>query len=79
MASGVPLNTTARIGVVLIAVGILSLALSWVKFQTQEEVFRLGNFQATATSEKTIPVLRPIGIALIGGGMLVAWLGFRQK
>ncbi|HEV2392320.1 MAG TPA: hypothetical protein VG146_08150 [Verrucomicrobiae bacterium] len=79
MTRGAPLNTTARIGVVLIAVGILSLALSWVKFQTQEEVFRFGNFKATATTEKTIPVLRPIGIALIGGGMLVAWLGFRQR
>jgi hypothetical protein len=60
------------IAIVLIAVGVVSLAYQGITYTTREKVLEVGPIKATAEREKTIP-LPPIlgGLALAGGVMLL--------
>ena len=64
------------IGIVLIAVGLVSLAYEGITYTSRETVLDLGPIKATADNQKTVPV-PPIlgGLALAGGGTLLvgAW------
>jgi len=64
------------IGIVLIAVGLVSLAYQGITYTSRETVLDLGPIKATADTQKTIPV-PPIlgGLALAGGFTLLvgAW------
>ena len=66
-------------GLILICFGIVFLVLGNVEFKTQEEVFRLGNMSATATTAKTVPAFRYAGAAVLGAGAVVVAFGFRQR
>jgi len=61
------------IGIVLIAVGLVSLAYEGITYTSRETVLDLGPIKATADTQKTIP-LPPIlgGLALAGGVTLLA-------
>jgi hypothetical protein len=60
------------IGVVLIAVGLVSLAYQGITYTSRETVVEVGPLKATADKQRTIP-LPPIlgGIALAGGVALL--------
>jgi hypothetical protein len=60
-------------GIILIVLGIISLAYQGITYTTHKKVLDLGPLQATAEEHKTIP-LPPIlgGIALLGGVVLLA-------
>jgi hypothetical protein len=60
------------IAIVLIAVGVVSLAYQGITYTTREKVLDVGPIKATAEREKTIP-LPPIlgGLALAGGVVLL--------
>ena len=61
------------IGIVLIALGLVSLAYQGITYTSRETVLNVGPIKATADTQKTIP-LSPIlgGLALAGGVVLVA-------
>ncbi|HEV2055779.1 MAG TPA: DUF3185 domain-containing protein [Methylomirabilota bacterium] len=61
------------IGIVLIAVGLVSLVYQGITYTSRETVVNLGPIKATADTQKTIP-LSPIlgGLALAGGVILLA-------
>jgi uncharacterized membrane protein len=60
------------IGIVLIAVGLVSLAYQGITYTSRETVLEVGPIKASADKEKRIP-LPPIlgGIALAGGAALL--------
>ena len=64
------------IGIGLIAVGLVALAYLGITYTSRETVLSLGPINATADTQKTIP-LPPIlgGLALAGGVTLLvgAW------
>jgi hypothetical protein len=66
------------VAIVLIAIGVVSLAYQGITYTTREKVLEVGPIKATAEKEKTIP-LPPIlgGLALAGGVVLLA-LGARR-
>ncbi|HYR70969.1 MAG TPA: hypothetical protein VEP12_06245 [Candidatus Acidoferrum sp.] len=61
------------VAIVLIAIGVVSLAYQGITYTTREKILDLGPIKATAEKEKTIP-LPPIlgGLALAGGVVLLA-------
>ena len=61
------------VAIVLIAIGVGSLAYQGITYTTREKVLEVGPIKATAEKEKTIP-LPPIlgGLALAGGVVLLA-------
>ena len=60
------------IAVILIAIGVVSLAYQGITYTTREKVLEVGPIKATAEKEKTLP-LPPIlgGLALAGGVVLL--------
>ena len=60
------------IGIVLIAIGLVSLAYQGITYTSRETVLEVGPIKASADKEKRIP-LPPIlgGIALAGGVALL--------
>jgi hypothetical protein len=60
------------IGIILIALSIVSFAYQGITYTSREKVVDIGPIQATAEKEKTIPLPPVFGaIALIGGIALV--------
>ena len=67
------MKTALVAGIVLIVIGIVSLAYQGVTYHTQKRVADIGPIHATKTETHTVP-LPPVlgGLALIGGVVLVA-------
>jgi hypothetical protein len=68
------MKTAPLVGVILIVLGVISLAYQGITYTTHKKVLDIGPFQATEEQHKTIP-LPPIlgGIALVGGiALLIA-------
>jgi uncharacterized membrane protein YidH (DUF202 family) len=72
------MNKTTLGGLVLAGIGILLLILGNTEFNKREEFLRIGDFHATATIPKTYPALRYLGVACIGGGVVLLFVGFTQ-
>jgi hypothetical protein len=66
------MKTAPLIGVILIVLGVISLAYQGITYTTHKKVLDIGPLQATEAQQKTIP-LPPVlgGIALIGGVVLL--------
>ena len=60
------------VGIVLIVIGVISLAVGGINYTSREKVLDIGPLEATAEREKTIP-LPPLlgGLALVGGVVLL--------
>ena len=58
--------------VILIAIGVVSLAYQGITYTTREKVLEVGPIKATAETKKTLP-LPPIlgGLSLAGGVVLL--------
>jgi uncharacterized membrane protein len=67
------MKTASLVGIILIVLGIISLAYQGITYTTHKKVLDVGPFQATTEQHKTIP-LPPIlgGLALLGGVVLLA-------
>jgi len=65
-------NGVMIIAIVLVAIGVVSLAYEGITYTTREKILEVGPLRATAEKEKTIP-LPPIlgGLALAGGVVLL--------
>jgi len=72
------MKTALPAGIVLIVIGIVSLAYQGFTYHTQKKVADIGPIHATKTESHTVP-LPPVlgGLALIGGVVLVA-VGAKQ-
>jgi uncharacterized membrane protein len=60
------------VGIILIVLGVVSLAYQGITYTTHKKVLDVGPLQATTEEHKTIP-LPPIlgGVALVGGVVLI--------
>ena len=72
------MNKTSLGGLVLTGLGIVFLVLGRTEFERREEVLRLGDFRATVPTKRTVPAFRYLGVALLGGGVVLLIMGFRQ-
>lgn len=66
------INPITLVGIALILLGIVAFAYQGITYTSREKVIDIGPFQATAETEKTIP-LSPLlgGLVLVGGIVLV--------
>ncbi len=73
------MKTPIVVGILLIVLGVVSLAYQGISYTHQKKVVDLGPIHATETVKERIP-LPPIlgGLALVGGVALVA-VGSRRK
>jgi len=66
------INPITLVGIALILLGIVAFAYQGITYTSREKVIDIGPIQATAETQKTIP-LSPLlgGLALVGGIVLV--------
>ena len=67
------MNSVARLGLILVAVGLLILVCQSVVYWTRPRVSQA--VQAQVDKEEAIPPLPIIGVVCLGGGIFVAVLG----
>jgi hypothetical protein len=66
------------IAIVLIAIGVVSLAYQGITYNTREKVLDLGPIQATADKERTIPLPPILGGLALAGGVVLLVVGARR-
>jgi uncharacterized membrane protein YidH (DUF202 family) len=62
------------LGIILIVVGLLTLALPYVTFTKKEKVLDIGPIEAVTEKQESIPVSPIIGIVVLvaGAGIVIA-------
>ena len=66
------INPIMLVGIALIVLGIVAFAYKGISYTSREKVIDIGPIQATADTQKTIPLSPPLGgLALVGGIVLV--------
>jgi hypothetical protein len=73
------MNGKSIAGIVLIVLGVLALAYQGITYTTRETVIDIGPLQATADTEKTLPLPPVLGGAAIAGGIALFVLGSRRR
>ena len=63
------MKTPLLIGVILLALGIISFAYQGITYTSREKVIDLGPIQATADTTKTIPLPPIIGAIALAAGL----------
>ena len=67
------------VGILLTAIGVISLIYQGVTFTTREKVIEFGPIQAYREKSKTIPLSPIMGVLAIAGGILLIVVGVRKK
>jgi hypothetical protein len=67
------------VGILLTAIGVISLIYQGVTFTTREKVVEFGPLQAYREKNKTIPLPPVIGVLAIAGGILLIVAGVKKK
>lgn len=67
------------VGIVLIAVGLVSLAYQGITYTSRETVVDLGPIKATADKQKTIPLPPILGGLALAGGVTLLFGGWRTR
>lgn len=69
---------TATIGgIVLLALGIVSLTYQGIRYTTQEKVLDIGSIHATKDEKHIIPLPPILGVLLLVGGVVLLVAGSR--
>jgi hypothetical protein len=66
------------IALVLIAIGVVSLAYQGITYTTREKILDVGPIQATADKDRTIPLPPVLGGLALAGGIVLLVVGARR-
>jgi hypothetical protein len=66
-------------GIVLIVIGVVSLAYGGISYTKREKVIDLGPIQATADRQKTIPLPPLLGGLALAGGVALLIAGAKKR
>ncbi len=67
------------IGVILIIAGALALAFDGIPYTSREVVLSVGDVNATAETQKNIPIPPIVSALTIAGGVLLVIVGVRKR
>ena len=72
------MKTKTIIAIVLIALGIVSLAYQGIRYTTREKTVDLGPLQVTAERTHTIPLPPILGALALAGGIVLLAVGDKR-
>jgi len=67
------------VGVVLIALGVVALAVDNISFTERKTVVDVGPLKITADEQKTIPIPTIAGVAAVIVGLGLCFMGARKS
>lgn len=66
------------VAIILIAIGVVSLAYQGITYTSREKVLDLGPIKATADKQRTIPLPPILGGLALAGGVVLLVVGARR-
>jgi hypothetical protein len=72
-------KTASLVGIILIVLGIVSLAYQGITYTTHKKIIDIGPLQATAEEHKTIPLPPILGALALVGGVALLLVGGKQS
>lgn len=72
------MKTAPLVGIILIVLGIVSLAYQGITYTTHKKVLDIGPLQATEEKHHTIPLPPILGALALVGGVVVLVAGSRK-
>ncbi len=67
------------VGIALIVLGLAALAYQGFSYTSREKIVDIGPIEATANTEKTVPVPPIVGIVAVVGGVALLVAGSRKS
>lgn len=67
------------VGIVLIVIGVISLAVGGINYTSREKVLDIGPLEATAETEKSIPLPPLLGGLALAGGVVLLIAGSKKR
>jgi uncharacterized membrane protein len=67
------------VGILLILLGVVSLASNGFSFKSREKVLDLGPIEATAEKERRVNLPPVLGIVALAGGIVMIIAGGQKK
>jgi hypothetical protein len=73
------MKSIAFVGIALILLGLVALAYNGITYTSREKVVELGPLQATAKTEKTIPLPPILGGLSLATGIVLVIVGAKKS
>jgi uncharacterized membrane protein len=67
------------IGIILVALGIGALAYQGISYTSKEKIIDIGPIEASADTQKTIPLPPIVGTVAIAGGIVLVIFGRKKS
>jgi hypothetical protein len=67
------------VGIVLIVIGVISLAVGGINYTSREKVLDIGPLEATTETEKSIPLPPLLGGLALAGGVVLLIAGSKKR
>ena len=71
-------NPITLVGIALIILGIVAFAYQGITYTSREKIIDIGPIQATADTQKTIPLSPLLGGLVLVGGIVLVVLGAKE-
>ena len=73
------LNPITLVGIALIVLGIVAFAYQGITYTSREKIIDIGPIQATADTQKTIPLSPLFGGLVLAGGIVLVVVGAKKS
>jgi uncharacterized membrane protein len=73
------INPITLVGIVLIVLGIVAFAYQGITYTSREKIIDIGPIQATADTQKTIPLSPLLGGLVLAGGIVLVVVGAKKS
>ncbi len=67
------------VGIALIVLGIVAFAYQGITYTSREKIIDIGPIQATADTQKTIPLSPVLGGLALAGGIVLVVVGAKKS
>jgi uncharacterized membrane protein len=73
------INPITLVGIALIVLGIVAFAYQGITYTSREKIIDIGPIQATADTQKTIPLSPLLGGLVLAGGIVLVIVGAKKS
>ena len=67
------------VGALLIVLGLVALVYQGITYTSRDTIIDIGPLHATADRQKTLPLPPVLGLAALGGGVVLLVAGLRRR
>ena len=73
------ISSITLVGIALIVLGIVAFTYQGITYTSREKIIDIGPIQATADTQKTIPLPPLLGGLVLAGGIVLVLVGAKKS